>query len=347
MSQTTRPKSGFASGTVSISAVAKRAGVSISTVSRVVNGVKNKVSAENAERVQKAIRELGYRPSRAGQALRKRSSKLVAVIAANLSNPAMSAVAASAEMALREAGYVMVLCDSHDRADLQDEYLLEMKAQLVSAFVLLGAVSSPVLDEFVEAGETVIFVNRRNPSDRPAPFIGIDNDGAARQISDLLQSWHCKKALVIHGQTESSAVKERLASFRKAFVNHWEGSEVIVRGSDSPDHLNIGYNEMNRWLEGEAKLPDAVFCLSDLIAFGAGRALREKGYDLETDCRLIGFDDNPLNDWVAPWLSSMRVPYEEFGIAIVDMLKPQQDEEPRTETLLGHDLVVRPRAGIA
>ncbi|MHB2169573.1 hypothetical protein [Alsobacter sp. R-9] len=92
----------------------------------------------------------------------------------------MAAIAASAETALREAGYVMVLCDTHDRADLQDEYLLEMRAQLVRGVVLLGAVPSPQLEVALAGGDPVLFVNRRSPVSGTAAFIGIDNHRAGR-----------------------------------------------------------------------------------------------------------------------------------------------------------------------
>ena len=173
-------------GRVSIGTVAARAGVSIATVSRVVNGVANKAGPDTAERVWAAVRALGYRPLSVGRALRQRQSRLVALIAANLANPAMAAIAASAEAALRHAGLVMVLCDNHDRPDLQDEYLLEMRAQLARATVLLGAVASPQLKAMTAAGEALLFVNRRNPAARDAPFVGIDNRRAGADVADFM-----------------------------------------------------------------------------------------------------------------------------------------------------------------
>ncbi len=149
--------------TASIKAVAALAGVSIATVSRVVNGVANKASAETVARVRAAIAELDYRPTSAGRALRQQTSRLVAVLAANLANPTMAAIAASAETALRERGLVMVLCDTHDRPELQDEYLREMQAQQACAIVLLAAVDSPMLAAMREGPTPLIFVNRRDP----------------------------------------------------------------------------------------------------------------------------------------------------------------------------------------
>jgi LacI family transcriptional regulator len=155
----------------SITAVAARAGVSIATVSRIMNGVQKKASARTVAKVRAAVAELDYRPSSAGRVLRHGQSRLVAVLAANLANPAMAAIAASTEAALRKRGLVMVLADTHERADLQDEYLMEMQAQRVRATVLLAAVASPRLAEVTANGEALLFVNRQSPVDEAAAFV--------------------------------------------------------------------------------------------------------------------------------------------------------------------------------
>ncbi|WP_198148045.1 LacI family DNA-binding transcriptional regulator, partial [Elstera litoralis] len=130
---------------ISLATVAARAGVSVSTVSRIVNGETGRASAATVKRVQEAIDAVGYRPNPVGRALRRRESRVVAMLIANLDNPAMATIASSTEAALRSAGYVMILCDTHDRADLQDEYLEAMRAQFVRGFVLVAAVPSPGL----------------------------------------------------------------------------------------------------------------------------------------------------------------------------------------------------------
>ena len=118
-------------GPVSLGEVAAKAGVSISTVSRIVNGETRRASPETLARVQEAIKAVGYHPNQLGRALRNRESRLVAMLAANLDNPVMATIAASTEAALREAGYTMILCDTHDRPDLQDDYLNAMRSQVV------------------------------------------------------------------------------------------------------------------------------------------------------------------------------------------------------------------------
>jgi LacI family transcriptional regulator len=322
---------------VSIRAVAARAQVSIATVSRVVNGLPNMASPETVARVRAAIAELGYRPSSAGRSLRQRESRLVAVIAANLANPAMTAISASVEVALRSRGLVLALCDSHDQAELQDEYLLEMRAHLVRATVLLGAVASPKLVAMIETGEPLVFVNRRCPGDDDQPFIGIDNRQAGRDAAAFLLAKGIRDVAVAHGHLASSATIDRIAGIGEAFAE--AGAPVPPERfltTQGAEHLEIGYRAADHLLAA-GRPPAGLICASDMIAFGAHRRLTEAGLAPGTMPRLLGFDDNPLNPWVAPWLSSVRIPYQAYGDAVVRMI----DADAPRRIILAHQIVDR------
>jgi LacI family transcriptional regulator len=327
---------------VSISAVAQRAGVSIATVSRVTNGVANKASPATVARVQEAIAALGYRPVGAGRALRRRESRLVAVLAANLANPAMAAIAAAAEVALRNAGYVMVLCDTHDEPDLQDEYLLEMRAQYACGLVLLGAVDSPVLRQFNASQEPLIFVNRRNPvPGGQGRYVGIDHEQAGRDVANWFADSQMQSIALIHARLASSATAGRVQGFREQLATRGISvPSARIQTLKSADHLQIGYTAMKKILG--ARLPEAVFCTSDLIAYGAYRAAAERGALAGRDYALVGFDDSPLNPWIAPWLHAVRVPYDQYGAAIAQVLRAPPGAQQ--DIVLSHQLIIRSAA---
>jgi LacI family transcriptional regulator len=210
--------------TAPIAAVAARAGVSIATVSRVVNGVPNKASPATAQRVLKAVEALAYRPVGAGRALRERRSRLVAVLAPNLANPAMAAIAASIEDALRSIGLVMMVCDTHDDPAIQDEYLAEMRAQRVQAAVLLGAVPSQGLDTVGEE-LPLLFIGRRRPG-RPGPFIGIDNWQAGIDAAAYFLERGLPVLGVLHGAISSSATADRITGFWEHLARH---GQILTR----------------------------------------------------------------------------------------------------------------------
>jgi LacI family transcriptional regulator len=326
--------------TVSITLVAERAGVSIATVSRVVNGIANKASPRTVGRVRRAVAELDYRPMSAGRALRRRESRLVALLAANLANPTMAAIAASAEVSLRRQGYIMVLCDTHDTPALQDEYLLEMRAQLARATILLGAVRSPQLEQQIADGAQLLFVNRRCPYGR-GPFVGIDNLAAGRNIADLFIRRGSERIDVIYGSRASSATADRLKGLRQRMAQAGAAlDKSVFVTSPGLDHLDIGYRGMNMLLAGQTR-PEQLFCSSDLIAYGAYRRAREASGGVANRLFVVGFDDNPLNDWVAPWLSSIRVPYDRFGEAIVEALCDMAERRDVPNIILPHEIVLR------
>lgn len=325
----------------SIANVAERAGVSIATVSRVLNGIANKASPETVAKVRQAVAELDYRPSSAGKSLRQRQSRLVAVLAANLANPTMAAIAASTEVALRQQGLVMVLCDTHDDPKLQDEYLREMRAQQARAIVFLGAVASPMLDLMRGGPTPLIFVNRRDPGDPNGDFVGIDNVQAGRDVATHALAHGIRHPALIHAPLASSATRARVEAIVESFAA--AGHPIppsLVLGPAEKEHLAIGYAAA-RLLQRDGADYDALICTGDLIAFGAHRFIEESARPVSLP--IYGFDDNPLNDWVAPWLSSVLIPYGTFGQAVAELIAEDRKGGDR-ERVLPHKLVDRRRS---
>ena len=315
-----------------IALVAARAGVSIATVSRVVNGVPNKASAATVQRVQQAIAALDYRPVSAGRALRERRSRLVALLAPNLANPAMAAIAASIEDALRQAGLVMVLCDTHDEAARQDEYLAEMRAQRVRAVVLAGVLDSPGLRSWPDE-VPLLCVNRSRP-DRPGPFVGVDHYQAGLDAAAFFIERDLPVLGVLHGAIASSATAARVAGFRDGLGGKLGAAQV--RTKQGAEHIEIGLSETPALLRRAAG-PAGIFCSSDLIAYGAHHVIARRGAPVT----LLGFDDNPLNDWLAPWLSSVRVPYSMFGAAVAAAIDRMERGQAVSDIILPHRLISR------
>ncbi len=333
------------SSAVSIKTVAEKAGVSTATVSRIMNGQLDKASATTVALVQSVVADLGYRPTGAGRTLRSGRSRLVVVLAANMANPAMSAIAASTEIALRNAGYVMVLCDTHENPALQDEYLLEMQAQYAHGWVLLGAVDSPVLRSLSASGERIVFVNRHAPVTVQADiaaqtFVGIDDFAAGGEVARWMARQDCSNIGLIHAKLESSATAGRIAGFKHALQQlHIKLPKTNMLTASGFEHLEIGYRCMQKLLTRPKSKNDllSVFCTSDLIAYGAQRCCAEHGLKTGQDILLVGFDDGPLNPWLAPWLNSVRVPYALYGQAIAEALEAS---EP-SSWILPHQLITR------
>jgi LacI family transcriptional regulator len=314
------PASGkITSKPASISRVADMAGVSAATVSRVINGVAGKMSEETRARVLQAIEELNYRPSRAGSALRQGRSHLVGVLAPDPGNAYHASVAASVETALRAEGRVMVLGNTHEEPSVQDDLLREMRSLLVGGIVMLGAVPSAQLAECLRADIPMVFLNRRSPTQLKAPYVGIDNAEAGRAVGTHFAAAGHRQVAVFHGPMTSSATKGRVEGFRAAFTELVGRNAQVRLYRASVDRMRSGYQLAGRAID-EGR-PDAIFCTTDEIAYGAAKQCQERGMRVPQDIGLFGFDGNPLNAFLAPWLSTIEVPYAAFGPAAAGVLQ--------------------------
>ncbi|BAI76686.1 transcriptional regulator (plasmid) [Azospirillum sp. B510] len=318
-------KSRKAAGPVSLATIAAATDVSISTVSRIVNGQTHRASPETVARVRQAVDRLGYKPNQIGRALKQGKSRVVAMLTANLNNPVMAMIASATEAALRDIGHVMTLCDTHDREDLQDDYLQAMRSQSVGGYILVTNIKSPGLADFVARGEPVVFACRPNPysstPDAPGAFVGIDNEAAGAAAADRLWSRGCRTPVVI-GPLEGSVVtREREAGFSRRMAELGILPDRLAPArAPGLSHLDVGYAAARTLFAGSTR-PDGILCVSDQIAYGVYRAAMERGIRIPDDCLVVSIDGSDLNRWIAPWLESIHVPYAEFGRHIVDQLQ--------------------------
>lgn len=325
-------------GPVSLATVAAQAGVSIATVSRIVNGETRRASPETVERVRLAIKTVGYHPNQLGRALRSRESRLVAMLAANLHNPVMATIAASTEAALRKAGYVMILCDTHDQPELQDDYLNAMRSQVVHGYVMVASQPSPGLKDFVARGAPMVFASRRSPFGECA-FVGPDNLAAGADAADYLLDRGIEEPAVIFPSRESSTTRERVKGFCDRVIARGIPEQQIRKAAGPGiSHLEIGYAAAAHF-SGSNTWPRGAMCISDQVAYGVHRLARESGVQVPRDCELVGIDGNPINAWLAPWLTSVEIPHQDFGPSIVDLLISLWGGERPREHLMPHRIV--------
>lgn len=321
---------------VSLATVAGETGVSVATVSRIVNGKSGRASADTIARVEEAIVRLGYRPNPVGRALKRRASRVVAMLAPNLDNPAMAAIAVSTEAALRDAGFVMILCDTHDRADLQDDYLRAMRDQFVAGYVMVSAVRSAGLTDALKRGDPMVFVARRNPLGGGA-YVGIDNRAAGADAADHLLARGIADPAVLLPAQNASSTAERAAGFIDRLVARGVPARDIRRASaPGLSHIEIGYAAAKK-LVADGGWPGGLLCVSDMIAYGAYRLAAEGNVAIPERCALIGIDGNAINRWIAPWLTSIRIPYEHFGQYVVAQLRSLWGGGATHEVNVPHD----------
>lgn len=322
--------------------VARRAGVSVATVSRVLNGKDpSRFSAETAERVLAAAREMNFTPSELGRQLRTAKASAVALLVPDAANGFCADVASTLEPALQAIRLSMLLCNTSEDPERQDQYLRQMVNRGISANILLGAVESRYLRELSDSGRPLVFINRRPPAPIAGHFVGIDNRAAGRAVAEHFIARGFDRCAMIHGPQRYAASSERLTGFRERLAEAGIGlpQECQVESALTPE---AGYARAKELLTRHMR-PRAIFCGNDSIAYGVYRAARDAGLRVPEDIALFGFDDNRMNQWLAPWLSTVRVPVQDFGPVIADILQEHNesaDIAPKT-VLLPFELILR------
>ena len=320
--------------------VALSSGVSTATVSRVFAGKAGVVAPETREKVRNAAEALGYTPSEIGRSLRLARSRVVVLLVPDATNDFCADVAISLERSLSDVGLSMVLANTSEDASQQDRLLEEAETLRPHGIALLGAIDTPKLRSAVERFKNVVFVNRRPPAHVEAPYVGIDNEAAGFAVGRYFASRDYGRCAAIHGSLQYSASRGRLEGFLRGLAEAGSPVDNVLR-IESSLTMEAGYLH-GKALLGRNTPVRAVFCGNDMIAYGIHRAAEEKGVEVPDELAIFGFDDNRINEWLAPWLSTVKVPALDFGPAVASMLDPDKtDQKTAEDIVLPFSLTIR------
>lgn len=326
--------------------VARRADVSVSTVSRVVN-TPDKVSPETRRRVQSAIDELGYRPSRVARRLRMRKGRahIVGLIIPDIQNPFYSDVVRGVEDVAYERDYAVILCNSDEREDRERFYLDVLEAESADGVILppirAGEATSRRLGDL---DLPVVCLDRRLDRQVHDTVVVDNEDGAREAVEHLIGHGHRRIGLV-GGPPSLSSFRERREGYRAALsAGGADADEGLVR--EGEPRREDG-RRMAEELLSNGNRPTAIFAASNLLTLGALEAVRSLGLRVPGDVSLAGFDDAPWAGLVTPPLTTVRQPAYEMGRRAAELLFQRIDEPDRSPALvvLSPTLVVRASCG--
>ena len=293
-----------------ISEVAKTAGVSVATVSRVVNGSPS-VSHETQARVQEAIERLGYQPNVWGRSLRRGESRVVLVIVPNVSNPYYAPIIAGTEDRLHEDGYSGMLCITNAEAERRALYLEFLKDGRADGAILM----EPARDDPHVTGMARHYhlVQCSEYCDNQAvSHVSVDNLAAAREVVLTLAGLGHRRIGFIGADNDFMSTIAR----RQGYLDGLRVLNIPPREDDQTfagrDYSFASGVEAARRLLARPERPTALFCISDVLALGAVQAARELGLRVPEDLSVVGFDDIALAPYMVPSLASVRVPVTEM-----------------------------------
>jgi LacI family transcriptional regulator len=331
---------------VTIKDVARLSGVSSMTVSRVING-SERVSPETRQRVESAIAELGYVPSRLARGLIRQKTGTLALIVPDVANPFFTLIVRGAEDVARRAGYRMILADTRADLTIERDVIEEMLAHRVEGIMIapVSDRSKGHLQRLATYGVEFVLIDR-TVSGIESDVVTGDNVGGARRLVEHLISLGHRRIGFITESDEVSTARDRRQAYEAALAAAGLSYDpsLIVRSTVDPPG---GFEGMRRLLELDEP-PTAVFTVNNLVALGAIEAVRAHELEVPDDIALVCFDDIEYASRLYPFLTVMAQPAETLGTLgtqlLLERIEGRAPEQPRV-VVLPAQFVVRRSCG--
>jgi LacI family transcriptional regulator len=320
--------------------VARVADVSLTTVSRVVNGHPN-IKHDTRERVRTAMDDLGYVAHLSARALASGRSQMIGLLTQEVSNAFSYAVISGVDEQVAEYDYDLLLCTTHTRREKEAGYVARLAHGMVDGLLIVLPRGLPDYVEQLKA-DAFPFVLIDYDADAPGCTVvnATNRNGARGAIGHLLGLGH-RRIGFITGRPNVGATIERLAGFREAMAEAGlaVADEDIVPGT----FMEPGGYAAAMTLLCRPSPPTAIFASSDAAAIGVLRAARELGVSVPGDLSLIGFDDIPEASFLTPRLTTVRQPLRDMGRTAVRQLVSMLSDprQPPTRLVLETELIIR------
>ena len=327
--------------------IAKRAGVSRTTASRVLNNGPN-VRPEVRERVQRVIAETGYRPHPVAQSLASQQSHVIGLVLprrteALFNDPYFPRLTQGIAQACNDHDYTLALFMMQCEADEQKFYpRISRKGLLDGIVIQVGQIGDGLITRLLASDVPTVVAGR--PLHHPnASYVDVDNiTGAHTAVMHLLQLGH-KRIGMITGEMRTTAALDRYTGYCKTLQEHDLPVDETLISEGYFTEIG-GYEAMQRLLPHK---PDAVFIAADAMSLGALKAIYEAGLTVPQDIALVSFDDLPPATIARPQLTTVHQPVNAFGVTAVEMLLDilKNGNEPPRQIILNTELVIRGSCG--
>jgi len=322
----------------SVADVAKYAGVSTATVSRVLNDSQS-IRPQTREKVQKAVQALGYQLPESNPVMKLNGAKLVLVLVPNIENPFYAGIVNGIEASAREHNYSVVLTNTQGDSWVELKYLDMLEQKQVAGVISLDPMTAQLnLPErivhlpWVACSEYV-------PNSEIA-YVSIDHKQAARDAVLYLVSKGHKRIALVNSDERYIYAQQR----QEGYVSAMESAGLKIEDGYMQSMGGIDYplGELAaRRLMTLSSPPTAIFSVSDTLAIGVMKAVFRMGKKVPQDVAVIGFDDIPLSDMFEPSLTTIQQPTFEMGQAAMKMLTQRIEGNSATSKIIHHSLVVR------
>ncbi len=310
--------------------IAQLAGVSRSTVSRVINGYSN-VPPKTKEKVEQIIKQYGYIPNSSARNLAGKPTNSIGLyfveygkLEENIiqSSPFYSEFLASTIDRLKKKGCQLVVSIINKEKDYQ-QVEVAFANKTISGCILMGdVVPGEVLERLSRRECPIFLVNQKADAEYPGVHVvNTENYGGAYQAVQLLVNQGHKKIAHITGSMDKSSMKERYEGYRDCLLENGIGLKETYISKTHIHRAESGYLAVKAIMEENAEdKPTAIFAANDLLAFGAMRGLKEMGFHIPRDISIVGYDNAELSQYMSPPLSTVQVSADKISKLTIDSL---------------------------
>ncbi|WP_018467006.1 LacI family DNA-binding transcriptional regulator [Calidithermus timidus] len=322
---------------VTLSHVAREAGVSPSTVSRVINGTA-RVAPEKERAVYEAIRRLGYRPNLFAQGLARGKSMSVGVMTQDVASPYYGEVIKGIEQGLDGSPYYPIFASGHWRPEAEREAFKVLSGRKIDALIVMGGLLPDAELLEMAAHLPMVVIGRTVPGLEKDCLHADQVQGAYEATRHLIELGH-RRIAHIAGPLYQQDARDRLEGYRKALAeaNLNFDPRLVVEGD---------YHEPSGLMAVEALLSrgalfTAIFSSNDQMAYGARLALYRRGIQVPGEISLVGFDDLPISSYTTPPLTTVAQPTLEFGREAARAILAKLEGRPYSLPALANKLIIR------
>jgi len=327
---------------VTMNKVAKEAGVSVATVSRVLHN-SPLVTKKTKIIVKKVIDELKYEPNMLGKNLRFSETKIILALLSNIANPFFSEIVHGIHHIATKNSYNVLVCERDKITKRSDSYFDLLKQKLVDGMIVLDPAMEPAVDlkklQDIAERYPVVQCCEYYP-DVKAPYISIDNLAASKEAVNYLISIGCRKIGLVNYNEKLIFSQLRKQGYLETLNEHnldYRETYIIKSGLN----FENGQKAANYFLSLENK-PDALFVVADLFAIGMLKVFKEKGVRIPQDIKIIGFDNINFSAWCNPSLTTVSQPTFEIGYKAAEVLIERINKKSKiANVILDHELILR------
>lgn len=331
---------------LTIQDVAQKAGVSKTTVSRILNGNYAQTSEETTRKVLETIRELDYRPNALAQGLKSMRTRVIGIMLSNLQNPFWMRVLEGVEDTCRSSQYHLMISNSNESADLEEEHVRGYQMRKVDGILVNPTMQNRSVFESLQDTEFPMVVLNRRLDKAGFHSIQMDNElGASLAVEHLVRLGRTRIAAFVYNNSRVSTWTDRIRGYRKAMERHGFGPDRISVVETEQDGASVKEKTMALC---RVNPPDAILSTNNMMTLDILEGIKESGLRIPQDIALIGYDETAWARHLEPPLTTVSQPAYEMGkLAAETLIKLiEGNRKPRAKTImLRPELVVRRSCG--